>query len=339
MRRITLLASILAVIAISIGAISFGSSTVSAADDPEAALQALIDGFNEAIPSGDGAAAANAFTEDGFFTNTDDGFAIVGRHAMTVAFSQEADQAFHVTLISSEVDGNTITGSAEIADQGSVDAGVGSHIELFTLTAEESLVSSFVLSYDHSDADTVTYLEYQASQEPDPEEGEDEVPAGTVELEMTGDQPGHVFVGELEEGVGFISLDVTAGPAGVLQPAHVHTGTCDDPGGIVYPLAFVSAPEGAPGGGSFTILSASQEELLNSDYIANVHLSEAEPGTYVSCAALEGAAAATPTPGTGLPDTGTGASDDGSAVTWLIASLALVGIGGVAGASVLARRR
>jgi hypothetical protein len=315
----------LAIVAAGTFAVSLGSSA-RAADDPEAALQALIDGANESLPSGDGAAFANAFTEDGFFTNREDGFAIVGRTALTVAFSDEADAAFHATLNSSEVDGNTVTGAATIVDQDTLDAGVPTHIELFTATVEDGLVSSFVLTYDHDDANTVTYLDYLASQEDDG--GDDEgPPPGSVDIALTGDQPGTATIFAPGEGVVVVAINIEEGAEGVVQPAHIHTGTCASPGGVVYPLAY------PVGGSSFTMLSATQADLLSHDYIVNVHLSEAEHDTYVSCGALKAPASGS----TGLPNTGTGGSN-GIDLSWLIAALALAGVA-FAGAGTFAARR
>ena len=328
MKRLTILVTMLAIALAGTFAVSFGSSTAGAVDDPLTAVQNLIDGANASIPTGDGAPFANAFTENGYFTNRDDAFAIVGRHALTVGFGQDADPAFHATLNSSEVNGSTVTGAAQIADQASVDAGVGSHIELFTATVENGLISSFVITYDHNDPNTVTYLDYQASQEDDG--GDDEgPPGGAVDIALAGDQPGSATIAEDPslEGVVFVALNVEPGAEGIVQPAHIHTGTCASPGGIVYPLAY------PVNGGSFTILSTTQADLLSHAYIVNVHLSEAEPGTYVSCAALTA-----PGGSTGLPNTGTGGSNS-SDLSWLIAALALTGVAFAGAGTVMARRR
>jgi hypothetical protein len=299
---------------------SNGTQPVAAGGDPLAVMENLVVAANETFPNGDPEPFANVFTEDGWFANTDDAFAVVGRAAMLYAFS-EPDEVFQATLIEAEVDGNTVTGSASIVDQDTVDAGVPAHIELFTTVVEGDLVASFTLTYDHSDPDTVTYLEYLDSL---PDDGEGP-PPGSIELDMEGDQAGSVAIFG-EEGVTFVAFGIDPGAEGVLQPAHVHTGTCDDPGPVVYPLASLRD------GGSFTLLSTTPDELLTNDYIVNVHLSEAEIGTYVSCAALEAPEEEeepTATPGISLPPTGSGgAGTDGS---WLLVALVAAAAAGLAG--------
>jgi hypothetical protein len=271
---------------------------------------------NEAFTSGDGSVFAAAFTENGVFESLDPtgSFAAVGRPAITgIIF--EPDPSFQVTIVESTVDGTTVTGTAEVVDSATLDAGVTRHIELFTAQTEGELVSHFRLTYDESDPETATYLEYLASL---PEEDE-EFPPGTVTIDMEGYQPCQMFVGEFEEeGIRFLTIEVEPGAEGVAQPAHIHTGTCAEPGPIVYPLASVVA------GNSFTLLSAPLDELLGSDYIVNVHLSPEESTTYVSCAVLAEAEEPTAEPTTQLPDTGTGAGDD-NALGYVIAALAAAG--------------
>jgi hypothetical protein len=239
---------------------------------------------------------------------------------MMVAFGQEEDPDFQVTLVDSQVDGATVTGSIEVVDADTIAAGVTRHIELFTAVTEGDLVASLTLTYDESDPETATYLAYLEENA----EGDEGPPEDTVELAMDGDQEGSVFVGGFDD-FGILFIEIDPGTEGVLQPAHVHTGTCDEPGPIVYPLGLVKD------GGSFTLLSASQSDLLENDYIVNVHLSEAEMGTYVSCAALvepdeeptdEG-------PTIQLPPTGSGSA--GTDSPWLIVALVAAGAAGLAG--------
>jgi len=305
-----------------------GLATPAGAQDPQAAVDNLIEAANESFPSGDGSILAAAFTEDGVFASINGGsFAIVGREAMTVGFSEE-DPDFQVTLLESTVDGDTVTGSVEVVDADTIAAGVDTHIELFTAVTEGDLVSSLTLTYDESDPDTATYLAYLEANEGEP----DDLPPGSVTIALEGDQPGQAFIGSFEAGTSFMDVEVTPGAEGVAQPAHVHTGTCDAPGPIVYPIASVVE------GRSFTILSADMDELLGSDYIVNVHLSPEEADTYVSCAVLEEAEAPAPTAAPGLPSTGGGpASASGSSgLTLVVVMLALSGA--LAGAGALAWR-
>ncbi len=328
MKGITLLITMLAATLASVIAISFGAPTASALT-PEEVIQRLVDTANEGLPTGDAEAFAALFTEDGSFSDVGGGesFSIVGREAIERALGEEPDPDFQVTLIDSAVsdtDG-TVTGTIEITDSAAIEAGVERYVEFFTATLEGDLIASIVFTYDEADPQTATYLAYQSE-----DETEDDFPPGTVTLSMEGEQPGEVLVGDFD-GTTFVAIEIEAGPEGQLQPAHVHTGTCDEPGPIVIPLADVLD------GRSFTLPSGSVEDLLNNDYIVNVHLSHEEPDTYVSCAPL-----VEPVGGPDLPPTGTGgsttASDDSSGLTWLIAALAIGGVM-LAGASVVVARR
>jgi hypothetical protein len=90
-------------------------------------------------------------------------------------------------------------------------------------------------------------------------------------------------------------------------------------------------------GSSFTLLSATQAELVDTGLIINVHKSVAEASVYVSCGEVLSATApppatppaATPTAGTGVtaPDTGTGPGADDGISAWALVIFALVTLG------------
>jgi hypothetical protein len=62
------------------------------------------------------------------------------------------------------------------------------------------------------------------------------------------------------------------------HPAHIHDGTCEDfDQAPAYPL------ENVENGTSTTTVDAPLQELLSEPYIVNVHKSEAEISTYISC--------------------------------------------------------
>lgn len=83
------------------------------------------------------------------------------------------------------------------------------------------------------------------------------------------------------DGSTVVKLDLTGAPAGVEQPAHIHTGSCANIGGVVYPL---TSPLN---GVSETTLGVSLEEILAGLPLAlNVHKSNAESGVYVACGDL-----------------------------------------------------
>ena len=67
---------------------------------------------------------------------------------------------------------------------------------------------------------------------------------------------------------------------GLVQPVHVHTGTCDTLGGVVYAL------EGVLDGQSTTTLDVSLGRLRNGSYVINLHKSAGEIGVNVACGAI-----------------------------------------------------
>jgi len=62
------------------------------------------------------------------------------------------------------------------------------------------------------------------------------------------------------------------------QPAHIHTGTCENAIGVAYPLSNVVA-----GKSTTTLKNLSLTSLQTGGFSINVHKSAAEIGTYVSC--------------------------------------------------------
>ena len=93
----------------------------------------------------------------------------------------------------------------------------------------------------------------------------------------------------------------------VPHPAHIHSGTCDELGDVVYPLEDVTgealsgtpgaspepAAEGLPGdviARSRTAVDASLDDILAEPHAVNVHKSAEEIDVYVACANVEGEA-------------------------------------------------
>jgi hypothetical protein len=81
------------------------------------------------------------------------------------------------------------------------------------------------------------------------------------------------------------------------HPAHIHAGTCDQLGEVLYPLADVAAPSGekmgAAGGHPVKInegnhVELSLEEFLVRPHAINVHLSAEEIDTYIACGNISG---------------------------------------------------
>jgi hypothetical protein len=78
-----------------------------------------------------------------------------------------------------------------------------------------------------------------------------------------------------------VDVAIVGAPAGVIQPDHIHTGTCAklDPK-PAYGLAALT------NGVSSTVVPVSMATLLASPFAVNVHKSATEIATYVSCGNL-----------------------------------------------------
>ncbi len=75
-----------------------------------------------------------------------------------------------------------------------------------------------------------------------------------------------------------VTLTVTGAPKGSLQPAHIHSGSCDKPGAIKYPLADLM------NGASEKTVNVSYEQLISELPLSiNVHKSIKDIKTYVAC--------------------------------------------------------
>ena len=83
------------------------------------------------------------------------------------------------------------------------------------------------------------------------------------------------------DGSTLVELDLAGAPEGIVQPAHIHTGSCANIGGVVYPLTFPM------NGVSETTLNVSLDALLAQLPLApHVHKSPEEANIYVACGDL-----------------------------------------------------
>lgn len=81
------------------------------------------------------------------------------------------------------------------------------------------------------------------------------------------------------------------------RPVHIHAGTCEELGEIVYPLNPIELPQGEAIGDfdeavvtgiSYTPLEAPFPELIGGQYAVNVHFSEDQIGNYIACGEVGG---------------------------------------------------
>lgn len=108
-------------------------------------------------------------------------------------------------------------------------------------------------------------------------------------------QSGTATLTENAEGNLVVTLAMTGGSFSSPQPAHIHVGSCPNPGAVKYPLANVV------NGQSETVLDVSWSDLENGGekLAINVHKSAAESKVYTACGDLpvkETMAAPTTTP-------------------------------------------
>jgi hypothetical protein len=303
---------------------SLDRSTASAAEDPGPEVQAFIDAVNAA----DGAAMAASFTAEGYFEDispANGSFGVFGTAALQSAFTDIDQEGIHVTVSAADVSGNAVSGTAEITDNTSRAAGVERYIETFDATVDGGKLASFVLHYPENDAQTSTYLDYQASQN---EEDNGDTPADFIELSMSGNQPGDGGTGTSGQGAVFVFASTSGAPEGVEQPTAIYSGTCDHLGSVVQQLA------PALDGGSGNLISTSMADLLGSPHALTIADSADNSSVIVSCANIVKSTGAT-----GLPNTGTGGSSNGFDPTWLLVALALLGVSGAAGARLVGVRR
>jgi hypothetical protein len=78
------------------------------------------------------------------------------------------------------------------------------------------------------------------------------------------------------------------------HPAHIHSGTCDTLGDVVYPLNAVAGSAPASNGAipvelSVTRVEASLQEILATPHAINVHESTENIGNYIACGNVAGA--------------------------------------------------
>ncbi len=79
-----------------------------------------------------------------------------------------------------------------------------------------------------------------------------------------------------------VTLSLVGIPGAVSQPAHIHLGSCPNPGDVKYPLTNVLS------GKSETILNLTLADLRSQLPLAvNVHKSTSQPSVYVSCGNLK----------------------------------------------------
>lgn len=109
-----------------------------------------------------------------------------------------------------------------------------------------------------------------------------QVKTATIKLDAqnTSGEAGTAVLKEVDGKV-VVSLNLTGAPKGISQPAHIHLGSCPNPGAIKYPL------KSPVNGISETTLDVTFDKLKALGKLAvNVHKSPTQANIYVSCGNL-----------------------------------------------------
>lgn len=67
----------------------------------------------------------------------------------------------------------------------------------------------------------------------------------------------------------------------ITRPNHIHAGTCDNLGGVEYPLTDVMDE-------ATTVVDVDLATLLEGNFAVNIHMSADEIGTFIACGNIEG---------------------------------------------------
>lgn len=81
----------------------------------------------------------------------------------------------------------------------------------------------------------------------------------------------------------FVSIEISGDPVSDSQPAHIHEGTCEE----LNPTPAFGL-ENVTGGVSDSTVDVALDTLTSGTYAINVHMSDADLETYVSCGDIEG---------------------------------------------------
>lgn len=118
--------------------------------------------------------------------------------------------------------------------------------------------------------------------QPNPPQTQARIFIMSLEEQNGSKQQGTARVSEVDGGKIKVELNLLGGTNyNVTQPAHIHTGSCPNPGSVKYKLNNLLA------GASETIIDISIDALLSSGALAiNVHESDAKMSSYVACGNL-----------------------------------------------------
>jgi ketosteroid isomerase-like protein len=299
--------------------------------DPSELYHQFVAAFN----SGDGDGAVETFADDAVVGGMPGCAPVdcVGRDAIRNMVEFYVADHIRITITSSEVSGNTATGSVELEEDLLRAGGVQRFLGLISVEITNGKIKEYRFTPDSSDPQTAGTLAYMEASSVTvnlgPGRDADQSPGTAVLLAAIGDGTA-------------VYITIPPGPAGVLQPVHVHEGTCANLGAVAFSLQDVG------GGKSLTVIDAPIGDLQTGNYAVAVQKSEGEPDVFVACgdipasapAAAEEAPVVAPAPAA-APPAGSGGflpEEGGNIEPWWCA---LLGAGGalLVIAGMAARRR
>ena len=127
-----------------------------------------------------------------------------------------------------------------------------------------------------------------------------------------------------------VTINVQGSPAGANHPAHIHVGSCPNPGAVVAPLPNVQ------NGMSEATVNMSIDQIRGAQHAVNLHKSPQEASVYIACGNVPLAAAAAPAGG--MPRTGAGGMS-GDLYTDVLITLGGLLLLVAAGVTIISRRR
>ncbi len=147
-----------------------------------------------------------------------------------------------------------------------------------TATATQSPVPSSTITVTRSPAPTATPAPTGDNASP----GTTAVPNARetsvyLQTQNGSGQSGYAIITEMSATQTRVSLSLFGGNY-TNQPAHIHSGTCANPGGVIYPLNNVT-------GTSITYLNVPYATVVGNLGIVNIHKSVAESAVYTACGA------------------------------------------------------
>lgn len=274
-RTLTALLTAAAVMALLAGVLGLrdSASPAAAQADPAEVLNQGVDAFNR----GDVDAVMEFYSDDAVFAGIIPCAPVEcgGKGAIRNAVEFYVADNIRITIVSSEVSGSMVTGSAEIESDMVRGAGAERFVSSYLVELSGDKIAQQRFDFDVSDSETAAFLT--------------EVGANTVTLQLAPDHPTDQIPGWAQL-LGFgdrtavtVSL-VMPGPEGVPQPVNIHEGSCAELGAVAYPL------QDASGGISAMVLDVPLSELQTGNLAINVQQSRDEADTYVACGDIPAAA-------------------------------------------------